>query len=93
MLNNENVEQYIKDNNGKGDYVLADSGDGNFIYKWDMDIPEPTNEQLIAASANIVYPEYEPTDLEIRLDALEKKTGVTQSDKDASRQAIIDAKA
>jgi len=38
-------------------------------------------------------PPYVPTDLEIRLDALEKKAGVTQADKDASRQALIDAKA
>lgn len=35
---------------------------------------------------------YEPSSLEIRLDALEKKAGITQADKDSSRQALIDAK-
>ncbi len=34
----------------------------------------------------------EPSDLEIRLNALEKKAGITQTDKDTSRQDLINAR-
>jgi len=36
---------------------------------------------------------YKPTEMEILLHAIEAKAGITQADKDTSRQAIIDAKA
>ena len=93
MLTDRAIRKYIKDNNGTGIYELADSGDGDFIYRWEMDIDKPTDQQLIDAESNAPPDNvYVPSDLEIRLDALEKKSGITQADKDASRQALIDAK-
>ena len=54
MLNAETVSQYIKTNNGdfKG-FLLKDKGEGDFIAKWDMDIPEPTEQDLIDAQTII----------------------------------------
>jgi len=97
MLNDRNIRQYIKDNEGSGDYLLRDKGEGDFIDKWDMDIPKPTEEQLIYAGEiadqeEVERKAYKPSDTEILLHALESKAGITQTDKDASRQALIDAK-
>ena len=36
---------------------------------------------------------YIPSETEILMKAIEDKSGITQADKDASRQALIDAKA
>jgi len=56
-------------------------------------IDEAAHEDKIAAAEAALNAPYKPSDLEILLDALEKKSGITQDDKDASRQALIDAKA
>ena len=96
MLNDNNIIQYIADNKGSGEYLLRDAvdGSGQYIAKWDMDIPKPTEEQLIyAASIVETNNAYKPPELDVLLDALEKKSGITKADKDASRQALIDAKA
>lgn len=54
MLNTKTVSQYIKTNNGdlKG-YLLKDKGQGNFIARWDMDIPEPTEQDLLDAQDSL----------------------------------------
>lgn len=96
MINDSNMKQYIKDNNGTGTYLLKDKGegDGDFIAKWDMDIPEPTDQQLTEAAAAVEASKaYKPSDMEVRLKALEDKAGVTQGDRDTARQALIDARA
>ncbi len=49
MLNNSTIKQYIKENNGKGTYLLKDKGEGDFIAKWDMDIPKPIDDDLVYA--------------------------------------------
>ena len=97
MINNKIIKQYIEDNEGVGTYLLKDAGEGDFIAKWDMDIPEPSKEQLINAAGIVEQQQeqrkiYKPSDTEILLHALENKAGVTQADKDASRQALIDEK-
>jgi len=96
MINDDNVKQYIADNEGQGKYLLKEPMDGSGIYiaKWDMDIPKPTQQQLVDAAVIVAFNNaYEPSDLEIRLRALEDKAGINQGDKSAARQALIDAKA
>lgn len=96
MINDDNVRQYIADNDGQGKYLLKEPMDDSGIYiaKWDMDIPEPTEQQLIDAAVIVALNNaYVPSDIQIRLKALEDKSGVTQADRDTAKQALIDARA
>lgn len=53
MINDYIIKQYIADNDGEGTYLLKDAGDGDFIAKWNMNIPEPTAAQLTDAKTKV----------------------------------------
>ena len=46
MITVEHIEKYLGDNGLSGGYLLKDKGQGNFIARWDHDIPVPTEEDL-----------------------------------------------
>lgn len=46
MLNSDTLQRYISDNSGSGTFLIKDSGSGNYIATWDVDIAQPTNGQL-----------------------------------------------
>ena len=39
-----------------GGIELVDSGDGAFIYRWEHDLPQPTQEELDAITGDFVLP-------------------------------------
>ena len=55
-MNDKLIRQYIRDNGGDLDgYLLKDKGDGagDFIAKWDMNIPEPKQQDLDDAQESL----------------------------------------
>jgi len=78
MLIAENIDIYIKQNNGVGTYLLRDQGSGNFIAEWNLDIPEPTVAELKTID---VQRKIKPKDkFDKLLDKLVEKSVLTQED-------------
>jgi len=78
MLIAENIDIYIKQNNGVGTYLLRDQGSGNFIAKWNLDIPEPTVAELKTIDVQRkIKPKHKFDKL---LDKLVEKSVLTQED-------------
>ena len=46
MITIEKLDKYLEANGKTGGYLLKDKGQGNFIARWDHDIPVPTEEDL-----------------------------------------------
>jgi len=78
MLIAENIDIYIKQNNGVGTYLLRDQGSGNFIAEWNLDIPEPTVAELKTIDVQRkIKPKHKFDKL---LDKLVEKSVLTQED-------------
>ena len=48
MINNNTVNEFLKENGLPEDtgFTLKDSGDGDFIARWDLNIPKPSHQDL-----------------------------------------------
>lgn len=55
MLNTDTINKYLEDNSlpPNDGYLLKDAGEGVFIAEWDLEIDEPTTEQLEALTAAV----------------------------------------
>jgi len=53
MLSADTVNKYLTDHGKPANvgYLLLDSGSGNYIAQWTVDIPQPTEADIAAAQA------------------------------------------
>lgn len=52
-LNANTVARYIADNSGTGTFLLKDSGSGEYIHTWSVNIAEPTSGQLATIATTL----------------------------------------
>ena len=52
-LNANTVARYIADNSGTGAFLLKDTGSGEFIHTWSVNIAQPTSGQLATIATTL----------------------------------------